>query len=109
MLTIWPELNKISKNLHSQLETDCRYNVYLRRQQEDINAFKKENKILIPLDLDFSIIKGLSNETRDILYKVRPQTIAQASKLPGFTPTATLLLLRFIKKNNINQRIQIGY
>ena len=109
LLTIWPELNKISKNLHSQLETDCRYNVYLRRQQEDINAFKKENKILIPLDLDFSIIKGLSNETRDILYKVRPQTIAQASKLPGFTPTATLLLLRFIKKNNINQRIQIGY
>jgi len=108
LLSIWPELNKIQKNLHSQLETDCRYNVYLKRQQEDINAFKKENKITIPLNLEFNNIKGLSNEIKDILYKVKPHTIAQASKLPGFTPTATLLLLRYIKNNNNDERIFSG-
>ena len=105
LLSIWPELNKIQKNLHSQLETDCRYNVYLKRQQEDINAFKKENKMTIPLNLEFNNIKGLSNEIKDILYKVKPHTIAQASKLPGFTPTATLLLLRYIKNNSNDERI----
>ena len=109
LLSIWPELNKIQKNLHSQLETDCRYNVYLKRQQEDINAFKKENKITIPLNLEFNNIKGLSNEIKDILYKVKPHTIAQASKLPGFTPTATLLLLRYIKNNNNDERIFSGH
>ena len=109
LLSIWPELNKIQKNLHSQLETDCRYNVYLKRQQEDINAFKKENKIKIPLNLEFNNIKGLSNEIKDILYKVKPHTIAQASKLPSFTPTATLLLLRYIKNNNNDARIFSGH
>ena len=109
LLSMWPELNKIQKNLHSQLETDCRYNVYLKRQQEDINAFKKESKIKIPLNLEFNNIKGLSNEIKDILYKVKPHTIAQASKLPGFTPTATLLLLRYIKNNNNDERIFSGH
>ncbi len=109
LLSIWPELNKIQKKLHSQLETDCRYNVYLKRQQEDINAFKKESKITIPLNLEFNKIKGLSNEIKDILYKVKPHTIAQASKLPGFTPTATLLLLRYIKNNNNDVRIFSGH
>ena len=109
LLSIWPELNKIKINLHSQLETDCRYNVYLKRQQEDINTFKKENKIIIPLNLEFNNIKGLSNEIKDILYKVKPHTIAQASKLPGFTPTATLLLLRHIKNNVADERVHSGH
>ena len=109
LLNMWPELNKIPKKLHLQIETDCRYSVYLKRQQEDINAFKKENKVIIPLNLEFNKIKGLSNETKDILYKVKPHTIAQASKLPGFTPTATLLLLRHIKNNNTNSSIYSGH
>ena len=105
LLSMWPELKTIPKELHSQLETDCRYNVYLKRQQEDINAFKRGNKVLIPLNLDFNDIKGLSNEIKDILYKVKPYSIAQASKLPGFTPTATLLLLRHIKKKDNNEQM----
>ncbi len=98
---IWPKLKKIPKDLHAQLETDSRYNVYLKRQLEDIKAYKKETKIKIPTNFDFNQIKGLSNETKDILNNVKPTTISQASNLPGFTPTATLLLLRHIKKINI--------
>ena len=98
---IWPKLRKIPMDLHAQLETDSRYNVYLKRQLEDIKAYKKETKIKIPTNFDFNQIKGLSNETKDILNNVKPTTISQVSNLPGFTPTATLLLLRHIKKINI--------
>ena len=95
---IWPDLKTIPVSLHPQLETDCRYYVYLKRQQEDINAYKKKSKVKIPINFDFNNVKGLSNETKDILNSLKPNTIAQASKLPGFTPTATLLLLRHLKK-----------
>ncbi len=100
LFCIWPELKKIPVELHSQLETDCRYNVYLKRQLEDIRAYRKQNKIKIPTNFDFNQIKGLSNEIKDILNHVRPTDISQVSKLPGFTPTATLLILRHLKKNN---------
>ena len=66
---------KIPIELHSQLETDSRYNVYLKRQLEDIKAYKKETKIQIPTNFDFNQIKGLSNETKDILNNVKPTTI----------------------------------
>ncbi len=95
---IWPDLKMIPKKLHSQIETDCIYNVYLKRQKEDIKMYKQENKIKIPINFDFNLIKGLSNEIKDILQKNKPVTVAQASKLPGFTPTATLLLLRHLKR-----------
>ena len=100
LFSIWPDLKKIPVELHAQLETDCRYNVYLKRQLEDIRTYQKETKIKIPTNFDFNQIKGLSNETKDILNNVRPTTISQVTKLPGFTPTATLLLLRHLKKAN---------
>jgi len=100
LLEIWPELHEIPKNLHSQLETDCRYNIYLKRQKEDIKAYKKENKTKIPTNFDYNKVKGLSNESLDLLTTLRPATIAQASRLPGFTPTATLLLLRHLKRDS---------
>ena len=95
---IWPNLKKIPKDLHLQIETDCIYNVYLKRQKEDIKMYRQENKTKIPINFDFNLIKGLSNEIKDILNQNKPSTVAQASKLPGFTPTATLLLLRHLKR-----------
>jgi tRNA uridine 5-carboxymethylaminomethyl modification enzyme len=100
LLEIWPELDEIPKNFHAQLETDCRYNIYLKRQKEDIKAYKKENKTKIPTNFDYNKVKGLSNESLDLLTTLRPATIAQASRLPGFTPTATLLLLRHLKRDS---------
>ena len=95
---IWPDLQKIPTSLHTQIQTDCIYDVYLKRQKEDIKIYQQENKTKIPEDIDFNKIKGLSNEIKDILNKIKPSTISQASKLPGFTPTATLLLLRHLKR-----------
>ena len=98
LFEIWPDLKMIPNELHSQIETDCIYNVYLKRQKEDIKMYRQENKTKIPINFDFNLIKGLSNEIKDILQKNKPVTVAQASKLPGFTPTATLLLLRHLKR-----------
>ena len=98
LFEIWPNLKKIPNNLHSQIETDCIYNVYLKRQIEDIKMYKQENKTKSPTNFDFNLIKGLSNELKDILKQNKPSTVAQASNLPGFTPTATLLLLRHLKR-----------
>ncbi len=95
---IWPNLRKVPNNLHPQIETDCIYSVYLKRQKEDIRIYQLENKTKIPKDLDYNVIKGLSNEIKDILISIKPRTVAQASNLPGFTPSATLLLLRHIKR-----------
>ena len=95
---IWPDLKMIPNELHSQIQTDCIYNVYLKRQQEDIKIYRQENKTRIPTNFDFNLIKGLSNEIKDILKQNKPSTVAQASNLPGFTPTATLLLLRYLKR-----------
>ena len=60
--------------------------------------YRQENKTKIPVDFIFNLISGLSNEIKDILNHIKPSTVAQASNLPGFTPTATLLLLRHLKK-----------
>ena len=98
LFEIWPDLKTIPVELHSQIETDCIYNVYLKRQKEDIKMYRQENKTTIPINFNFNLIKGLSNEIKDILKKNKPSTVAQASSLPGFTPTATLLLLRHLKQ-----------
>ena len=98
LFEIWPDLKMIPNELHSQIETDCIYNVYLKRQREDIKMYRQENKTKIPNNFDFNLIKGLSNEIKDVLKQNKPSTVAQASNLPGFTPSATLLLLRHLKR-----------
>ena len=59
---MWPELGHIPGQLHQQLEADCRYASYLRRQRVDIDALKRDEAIKIPANLDFSTIGGLSAE-----------------------------------------------
>ena len=98
LFDLWPNLKKIPNSLHHQIKTDCIYNVYLKRQKEDIKIYQQENKTKIPVNFDFNSVTGLSNEIKDILNRIRPRTVAQASNLPGFTPTATLLLLRHLKR-----------
>ena len=98
LFEIWPNLKMIPNELHTQIETDCIYDVYLKRQKEDIKMYRQENETTIPVNFDFNIIKGLSNEIKDILKHNKPSNVAQASRLPGFTPTATLLLLRYLKR-----------
>ena len=97
-LAIWPELATIPRTLHSQLETDCRYAGYLERQQADIDAMRRDDAVKIPSHLDIKAIGGLSSESKDLLGRYQPQTIGQASRIPGMTPAAIVALMRHLRK-----------
>ena len=96
---VWPELGHIPGQLHQQLEADCRYASYLRRQRVDIDALKRDEAMKIPANMDFSTVGGLSAEARDLLTRYRPDTVAQANRLPGMTPAAVLAVLRHLKRS----------
>ena len=75
-----------------------KYDIYVKRQMSDIKAFELEQKIQIPNNINYDEIIGLSNESKDILLKFKPQTLRQASLLPGFTSSAAFLILSFLKR-----------
>ena len=95
---LWPELDEIKPQLHSQLETDCRYSGYFARQQADIDAMRRDDALRIPSQTQFSKIGGLSAESCDLLQRYHPETIGQASRIPGMTPAALVAVLRYLKK-----------
>ena len=95
---VWLDLGQIPAQLHQQLEADCRYASYVQRQRADIDALKRDEAMKIPVQLDFSLVGGLSAEARDLLRRHRPDTIAQANRLPGMTPAAVLAVLRHLKR-----------
>ena len=94
---LWPELAQIESKYHSQLETDKRYQGYLRRQQADIDAMRKDENVLIPEEMDFAKIGGLSAESQDLLTRYQPETLGQASRIPGLTPAALVAVLRHLR------------
>ena len=95
---IWPQLAKIPSNIGAQIETDAHYAVYLRRQEADIVAFRKDEAAVIPRGFNYENISGLSNEVRQKLLKHRPATLGQASRIDGLTPAALMLLAAHMKK-----------
>ena len=83
---------KIPNDLHSQIETDCIYNVYLKRQKEDIKIYHQENKTKIPMDFDFNKISGLSNEIKDILNPLNQEQLLKHLTFQDLLQQHTLLL-----------------
>ena len=81
----------------NQIEVDIKYDIYIKRQLNDIKQFETEQQTLIPKEINYKKIIGLSNESIDILSRHKPETIRQASLLPGFTSSAVFLLLYHIK------------
>jgi tRNA uridine 5-carboxymethylaminomethyl modification enzyme len=94
---IWPELHAIPAEIAEQLEIEGRYAGYLERQDADIRAFRREESLQLPADLDFTRIGSLSTEIRDKLSRVRPTTLGQAGRISGVTPAALTALLRHVR------------
>lgn len=94
----WPQISEFSPRLKQQLETEAQYAVYLDRQRADIQAFKRDERIALPLDLDFSTLPGISNEVCQKLKAAKPATLGQASRIEGVTPAAVTLLLAYVKR-----------
>jgi tRNA uridine 5-carboxymethylaminomethyl modification enzyme len=98
LTSIWPALSAVSPAIASQVAADARYSVYVKRQELDIAAFRKEEGVAIPDDFAFSALPGLSTELRQKLERNRPETLGKAARLDGMTPAALMLLLAHLKK-----------
>ncbi len=81
-----------------QVEIETKYSGYIKRQLEEIEKHKRYENKAIPADFDYLKMNSLSSEVREKLQKAQPETIGQASRIPGVTPAAISLLLVFIKK-----------
>jgi len=103
-----PDMERLSPELRAQVvqqvEVQAKYDGYIRRQQEEIDRHLRNEETALPEDLDYSGIRGLSNEVCQKLEAARPGTIGQASRLPGVTPAAVSLLLIHLKKRDMVRR-----
>ncbi len=98
---IWPELQSVSRETAEQLEIDGKYSGYMERQDIDIRAFRKDENLRLPLDLDINAIGSLSTEIRQKLQQIRPETLGAAARIPGMTPAAVIALLRYVKRKPV--------
>jgi tRNA uridine 5-carboxymethylaminomethyl modification enzyme len=90
----------LADRIKDQVEIECKYEGYLRRQEAEVNRFKQMEEIRIPAGFPYERVPGLSNEVRQKLVAVKPISIGQASRIPGITPAAISVLLVFVKRFN---------
>ncbi len=95
---IWPEIVTIRGPIAEQIQTDAQYAVYLKRQQADVDAMRRDEALALPADLDYAAIGGLSAEVRQKLTDVRPASLGQAGRIDGITPAALTRLLSHVKR-----------
>jgi len=95
---LWPELQGLPADVGEQLEIDALYAGYIERQEADIRAFRKDEALELPPDLDYGAVGSLSNEVRQKLSAARPRTLGAAARIPGVTPAALTALLRHVKR-----------
>lgn len=95
---VWPELSAITSKAAAQIEIDAKYAVYLDRQARDIEAFRRDEALTIPPDIDYAVLPGLSHEIRQRLEAVRPRTMGQAMRIEGMTPAAMTLLAARLRR-----------
>ena len=97
---VWPELKTIEPPIVEQIEYDALYAGYMERHDADITAFRKDEALKLPADLDYDSVGSLSAEVKQKLKAARPVTLGAASRIPGVTPAATVALLRHVKKDH---------
>jgi len=95
---IWPEIPKALRKEEEQIEINAHYSGYLEKQEADIIAFRKDENLLIPDDINYTDLSGLSNEVKDKFKLIKPKTLGQALRIDGITPAAVYILLSHVKK-----------
>jgi tRNA uridine 5-carboxymethylaminomethyl modification enzyme len=94
---IWPELASIDPVIATHLEIDAKYDVYLERQSADVEAFRRDEGMVLS-EVDYQLVPGLSNEVRAKLEKARPFTVGQAGRIDGMTPAALGILAAYLRR-----------
>ncbi len=100
---IWPEIENFGFEIDEQIEINSHYRGYLKKQKADIIAFKRDENLLIPENIDYDQFSGLSNEVKAKFKKIRPKTMGQALRIDGITPAAVYILLSHVKRKSIKQ------
>jgi tRNA uridine 5-carboxymethylaminomethyl modification enzyme len=95
--TLWPEITHWPETLYEQVEIDALYAGYMPRQKAEIESFRKDENLSLPEDIDYISILGLSNEAREKLNRIRPQTLGQAGRIEGMTQGALTTLLFYVR------------
>ncbi|KQT05900.1 MAG: tRNA uridine-5-carboxymethylaminomethyl(34) synthesis enzyme MnmG [Bradyrhizobium sp.] len=94
---IWPELAAVDPVIATHLEIDAKYDVYLERQSADVEAFRRDEGLVLS-EVDYQMVPGLSNEVRGKLEKARPFTVGQAGRIDGMTPAALGILAAYLRR-----------
>lgn len=97
-LKIFPELQDIDNKILHNIYSTSKYFSYLERQEQDINLFKEEESMLIPTNLDYLSIQGLSIEMKEKLTRYQPSNFGSAKRIPGITPAALRAILIHLKR-----------
>ena len=94
----WRADERLLEQVKLQVEVQAKYSGYLKRQSDEIERASRNEELRLPADIDYGQVGGLSNEARQRLGDVRPETLGQAARIPGLTPAAVSLLLVHLKK-----------
>jgi tRNA uridine 5-carboxymethylaminomethyl modification enzyme len=95
---IWPRFGELEPKIAQQLEIDAKYAVYLTRQAADVESYRRDESLVLPDDVDYAALPGLSNEARHKLDARRPRTVGQAGRIDGITPAALTLLAAHVRR-----------
>ena len=98
---IWPEIKNFGSEIDEQIEINSHYRGYLKKQNADILAFKRDENLIIPDNIDYDQFSGLSNEVKSKFKEIRPKTMGQALRIDGITPAAVYILLSHVKRKSI--------
>ena len=93
-----PADERLAAQVRAQIEVHARYAGYIERQSDEIERARRNEETLLPENLDYSMLQGLSHEVRQRLAEARPATVGQAARIPGVTPAAVSILLVHLKK-----------
>ena len=98
---IWPDIPYFEDKIDEQIEINAHYRGYLKKQKADILAFKRDENVKIPIEIDYDKLSGLSNEVKSKLRLIKPKTMGQALRIDGITPAAVYILLSHVKRRSI--------
>ncbi|MFN3700782.1 MAG: tRNA uridine-5-carboxymethylaminomethyl(34) synthesis enzyme MnmG [Alphaproteobacteria bacterium] len=100
LAALWPQLSTIAPDIREQIEIDALYAGYMDRHEADIAAYRKDEALILPADLDYGAVGSLSTEIRNKLEAARPETLGAAARIQGVTPAAVVALLRYVKRKD---------